>query len=136
MLEAEDTQIDYIEQFQSQYELDLSDSKNDMQLVAIANQEPHKEDGSPDFTISDEKESIIRSISSESSDHGKLLFIFALNYPILFNFFLDPFNHLPPNWINFDFKRKKSCLLSSIYSTCVTKAINHLEALQNAIDSW
>jgi len=69
MLEVEDTQIDYIEQLQSQYELDLSDNKNDMQLVAVDHQ-MRKDDASPDFTISDAKETSIRSISSESSDHG------------------------------------------------------------------
>lgn len=43
---------------------------------------------------------------------------------------------MPDNWTNFDFKRKKSCILSNVYSTCVTKAINHLEALQDSIDKW
>ena len=32
---------------------------------------------------------------------------------------------LPANWPDLDFHRKKSCLLSRIFSTCVTKAINH-----------
>ncbi|CAF1263266.1 unnamed protein product [Rotaria magnacalcarata] len=41
---------------------------------------------------------------------------------------------LPDNWPEFDFHRKKSCLLSRIFSTCVTKAINHLELVQNAIE--
>lgn len=41
---------------------------------------------------------------------------------------------LPANWPDYDFHRKKSCLLSRIFSTCVTKAINHLELVQNAIE--
>ena len=41
---------------------------------------------------------------------------------------------LPINWPEFDFHRKKSCLLSRIFSTCVTKAIHHLELVQNAIE--
>jgi len=49
---------------------------------------------------------------------------------------LDLIAHLPENWIQLDFKNKKSCILSNIYSTCVTKAISHLEALQNCIENW
>lgn len=41
---------------------------------------------------------------------------------------------LPANWPDYDFHRKKSCLLSRIFSTCVTKAINHLELVQDAIE--
>ncbi|CAF3685099.1 unnamed protein product [Rotaria sp. Silwood1] len=41
---------------------------------------------------------------------------------------------LPANWPEYDFHRKKSCVLSRIFSTCVTKAINHLELVQNAIE--
>mgnify|MGYP007021849284 CR=1 FL=1 len=41
---------------------------------------------------------------------------------------------LPANWPDYDFHRKKSCLLNRIFSTCVTKAINHLELVQNAIE--
>jgi hypothetical protein len=41
---------------------------------------------------------------------------------------------LPANWPDYDFHRKKSCLLSRIFSTCITKAINHLELVQNAIE--
>lgn len=41
---------------------------------------------------------------------------------------------LPANWPDYDFHRKKSCLLSRIFSTCVTKAINHLELVQNTIE--
>ncbi|CAF2707819.1 unnamed protein product [Rotaria sp. Silwood2] len=41
---------------------------------------------------------------------------------------------LPENWPEYDFHRKKSCVLSRIFSTCVTKAINHLELVQNAIE--
>ena len=44
--------------------------------------------------------------------------------------------NLPDSWASLDFERKKSCILSNIYSTCVTKAINHLELIQNAIDKW
>ncbi|CAF0724969.1 unnamed protein product [Adineta steineri] len=41
---------------------------------------------------------------------------------------------LPANWPDYDFERKKSCLFSRVFSTCVTKAINHLELVQNAIE--
>ncbi|CAF0745281.1 unnamed protein product [Adineta ricciae] len=41
---------------------------------------------------------------------------------------------LPANWPDYDFQRKKSCLFSRVFCTCVTKAINHLELVQNAIE--
>jgi hypothetical protein len=43
---------------------------------------------------------------------------------------------LPENWTSYDFNRKKSCLLTNIYSTCVTKAINHLDLLQSSMEKW
>ncbi|CAF0773603.1 unnamed protein product [Brachionus calyciflorus] len=50
--------------------------------------------------------------------------------------FLDEMNDVPDEWMTYDFERKRSCILSNIYSTCVTNAINHLEALQISIDKW
>ncbi|RNA10686.1 hypothetical protein BpHYR1_038846 [Brachionus plicatilis] len=45
-------------------------------------------------------------------------------------------DELPDDWTSYNFERKRSCILSNIYSTCVTKAINHLESLQLSIDKW
>jgi hypothetical protein len=49
---------------------------------------------------------------------------------------IDPFIDLPERFANLAFEGKKSCILTNIYSTCVTKAISHLELIQNAIDNW
>ncbi len=65
----------------------------------------------------------------------KISFIFHLTKKLNFleNVDDDDFE-LPENWPDYDFHRKKSCLLSRIFSTCITKAINHLELVQNAIE--
>ncbi len=91
---------------------------------------------------SDDKDSGINlrsdSAASLSELNGKLycsLFV-DLNSQLKDVTFQDVVSNLPEDWENLDFHRKKSCILSNIYSTCVNKAINHLEILQNAIDKW
>jgi len=91
---------------------------NETQLIALSDIEEQRDTVSE---LSSHHSNIAQSLSISNSFRSDLQ---------------DLVLNLPENWAQLDFKSKKSCILSNIYSTCVTKAISHLEALQNCIETW
>jgi hypothetical protein len=82
-----------------------------------------------------ESNNTISSLSSTQSQSVVVVYNTIVNQ-VEMNEEQDPFLNLPANWIQLPFQRKKSCLLTTSHTTCVTKAINYLEALQNCIEKW
>lgn len=83
--------------------------------------------------ISTENEGSRANLVSVNTNHelsGKFYYLVFINKKLYFQ------DDLPDDWTTYNFERKRSCILSNIYSTCVTKAINHLESLQLSIDKW